>query len=230
MEYRRAEALLRSKKFLEAIKCHENAAALLKDALEGTDNPRSVESMKLQRDFHIRQKDIIMMHKKQYNLRNSERNRTKNLPDAIHETLEKTDLLLVLLREGGEADMESLKSMTPSDCNNIHCAGADDSRSNDNNTVMMVLKHAKDKYVVVEELVTLNEQLHAHVYSLVEQLEMKERELSVLRERIATLETTATLDNGNNNNSSSSKGVRTNVDTPEQLGPNEDKDTDRSAL
>lgn len=232
LEYRRAEALLGSKKFVDAIKCHEKAATLLYEALDGTENLRSLESMKLQREFHIRQKDIIMMQKKQYDLRSSESNRSKNLPEAIHDTLEKTDLLLVLLREGGEGNLESLKSMTPTvDGNMVQCADSDD------NAITIALKHSKDKYVVVEELVTLNEQLRAHVYTLVEQLETKEREVGLLKERLATLElhTAATPPgNGGNNNEHNRSDTCDGLKEPEepssvQQHQRHHNDTDRSA-
>ncbi|KAJ3627016.1 hypothetical protein MTP99_014424 [Tenebrio molitor] len=54
---RRAEALLKQKKFDETMECHNNAMRYLYEALQLTENPRSKESIQLQIDHHHKQRN-----------------------------------------------------------------------------------------------------------------------------------------------------------------------------
>lgn len=200
---------MRYRRFLEAIECHKKAADLLADAMSLTDNPRSLESIRLQREFHLRQKDIILVKKEQFenykkaieNKRNAvgslcredykdtQHNESTSLQVAIYKTMEEADSLLGYLikkTNGCNSDSESLKSFSTTDTDDkLVTVDAIDS-ANDNAPIGS--KHPKDDSTVIEELRTLNDQLHALVYRLVTQLDASTREVDVLKERVKQLE------------------------------------------
>ncbi|XP_018325688.1 nuclear receptor-binding factor 2 isoform X2 [Agrilus planipennis] len=169
-QHRRADALLKYKKFEEAIECHEKAAELLEEAIKVTENPHSIESLKLQKDYHLRQKKIILMKKEQSvktkkvqgiqkqgthlsNCSENDHNLDDNasLQSAIYRTFEETDSLLFLLMKKGA-------------------------------------KHPKDDTVVIEELKTLNDQLRHLISNLLVQLDESSKEINRLRDRVKQLE------------------------------------------
>lgn len=208
IQYRRAENYLRYRRFEEAIECHNKAADLLQDALSLTENPRSLESLKLQRDYHLRQKQIVLVKKEQYdNYKKAIENQRQrmrchsnaafednfeqgstSLQVAIYRTMEEADSLLNLLvkkNNGGNSDSESLKSFsTDTDERLLSIDTIDSSNSN----AVVGSKHPKDDSIVIEELRILNGQLHALVYKLVTQLDASTREVDMLKEHVRQLE------------------------------------------
>lgn len=58
-EDRRAQQHLKCGRFDEAVKCHQLAANYLEDAITVTSSPRALESLSLQREFHLRQLHIV---------------------------------------------------------------------------------------------------------------------------------------------------------------------------
>ncbi|KAF5270307.1 hypothetical protein FQR65_LT05495 [Abscondita terminalis] len=246
LQFRRAENHLRYRKFDEAIDCHNKAAELLQEALSLTDNPRSLESLKLQRDYHFRQKQIILVKKEQFeNYKKAIENQRQrmqchsniafednfeqgstSLQVAIYRTMEEADSLLNLLIKkgsGANSDSESLKSFsTDTDERLLSIDTIDSSNSN----AIIGSKHPKDDSIVIEELRILNGQLHALVYKLVTQLDASTREVDMLKERIHQLEgekVKATIKNSNTNlkvTTDSSGGTSPYVFTPcSELSP-----------
>nr|XP_033340672.1 nuclear receptor-binding factor 2-like [Megalopta genalis] len=201
---RRAEALLQAGRFEEAAKCHETVASLLGEAharLESTylrfrtstlsnQTPPTVinsfhslvtlESLKLQQDYHKRQAAIVRIKQAQYEeykatLENQQREINKqaskkleeeasNVPtdkcdgslrQAIYRTIEEQDSLLTLISlpdDEGEG-----------------------------------FKYPKDAITIIEELKTVNYQLRCLVGSLLSQLETKEEEVRQLTEQLKTV-------------------------------------------
>lgn len=205
-QHRRADAHLRHKRFLDAIECHKKASEFLDIAMSSTENPRSLESIKLQRNYHLRQKDIILIKKEQFEnyqmaLEHKHFNSlctddfkdiqddNKSLQVAIYRNMEEADSLLGLLIKKGSnmnSDSESIKSFSTTDTDDkpISIDTLDSSNSN----VPIGTKHPKDQNTVIEELKTLNEQLHSLVYRLVTQLDASVKENNALTDRIKQLE------------------------------------------
>ncbi|KAF5269344.1 hypothetical protein FQA39_LY08736 [Lamprigera yunnana] len=244
LQYRKAENYLRCRKFEEAIECHNNAADLLQESLSLTENPRSIESLKLQRDYHLRQKQIVLVKKEQFDnykkAIENQRQRMQNnsnitfednleqgstsLQVAIYKTMEEADSLLNLLIKrgsGANSDSESLRSFsTDTDERLLSIDTIDSSNSN----ALVCTKHPKDDSVVIEELRILNGQLHALVYKLVTQLDASTREVDMLKERIHQLESEKVKVTNQNTNfkitTDSSGGTSPYVFTPcSELSP-----------
>ncbi|XP_017774876.1 PREDICTED: nuclear receptor-binding factor 2-like isoform X2 [Nicrophorus vespilloides] len=186
-QQRRAEAHLRHARFMEAIECHQLAANHLFDALQCTQNPQSVDSINLQRDYHLRRKEIILAKKEQFenykkaieNQRNritfcgsdfevTNDNQSTSLQVAIYRTMEEADSLLGQLFKRSSGD--TLDSSNPS------------------SQPILGSKHPKHENTVIEELRTLNEQLHSLVYKLVTQLDASTTEVDMLKAKIQKLE------------------------------------------
>lgn len=199
--FRKADNLVKHRKFDEASECHKIAAEHLSEALRKAENPRAIESIKLQRDYHLRQKDIVLLKKEQYEnykkaleykrtkmqaLENKDsRDGSPSLQWAIYRTMEETDSLLGLLVKKGSttnSDSESLKSLSASD--------TDDKDTGDgpNGSLILGNKHPKNDDTVIEELQILNEQLHTLVFQLVSQLDTRTKEVEALKERVRQLE------------------------------------------
>lgn len=171
-----------------------------------TQNPRSLESIKLQRNYHLRQIDIILIKKEQFEnyqmaIEHKHLNSictddfkdvqddNKTLQVAIYRNMEEADSLLGLLIKKGSnmnSDSESIKSFSTTDTDDkpISIDTLDSSNSN----IPIGSKHPKDQNTVIEELKVLNEQLHSLVYRLVTQLDASVKENNILKERIKQLE------------------------------------------
>ncbi|KRT80648.1 hypothetical protein AMK59_5096 [Oryctes borbonicus] len=204
LQHRRAEVHLKHRRFSEAIECHRKSAELLSEALNYTQNLKAIESLKLQRDFHIRQTNVILIKKEQFEnykkaLENRRRpsnfsnndfedaheNESTTLQVAIYRNMEEADSLLgMLMKRGssGNSDSESLRSFSTTDTDEK--LGPLDTLDNG----IIGNKHPKDESVVIEELRTLNEQLHTLVFKLVTQLDASKREVDCLREKVKQLE------------------------------------------
>ncbi|XP_078053287.1 nuclear receptor-binding factor 2 [Augochlora pura] len=201
---RRAEALLQEGRFEEAAKCHETVASLLGEAhsrlesnyvhfktsrLSSQAAPTvinsfhslvTLESLKLQQDYHKRQAAVVRMKQAQYDeykatLENQQKEilnkqtskkleeETVNVPtdkcdgslrQAIYKTIEEQDSLLTLI---------SLPD-----------------------NVEDGFKYPKDTGTIIEELKTVNYQLRCLAGSLLSQLETKEEEIRLLKEQLQT--------------------------------------------
>ena len=58
-EDRRAQNHLKAGRFDEAVICHQLAAKYIEDAMRETSTSRALESLQLQREYHIRQLQIV---------------------------------------------------------------------------------------------------------------------------------------------------------------------------
>lgn len=184
--------------------------------------PRAVESIKLQREFHVKQQDVIRIKKEQFeNYRKAvenqrrrmanafnnqeyedkEGNESTSLQTAIYRTMEEADSLLEILIKRGTSDSDSIKSDLSSADTDDRVVTFDtvDGESSSSNQQITGSKRPKDDHTVIEELRTLNQQLHTLVYQLVTQLDASSREADALRARVKYLENER-LKSGNNQN------------------------------
>lgn len=219
---RRAEAHLRYFRFDEAIECHQTAAKLLEEGLNLATVPRSIESIKLQKDYHVKQQDIIRTKKEQFEnfkkaVENQQRrmqnaisnheyedklgNESTSLQSAIYRTMEEQDSLLELLVvRRGTSDSDSMKSESSS--NDMGERVDMDTIDGESVTLSKTItgsKRPKDEHTVIEELRTLNQQLHSLVYQLVTQLDASSRETDALRARVKYLESERSKSESNQN-------------------------------
>lgn len=209
-QQRRAETHLRYRRFEEAIECHQTAAKYLDEALNYVTVPRATESIRLQRDYHIKQQDVIRIKKEQFEnykkavenqrrrmanafnnkeFEDKEGNESTSLQTAIYKTMEEADSLLEILIKRGTSDSDSIKSDISSADTDDRVVTFDtvDGESTSSNQAMGS-KRPKDDHTVIEELRTLNQQLHSLVYQLVTQLDASSREADALRARVKYLE------------------------------------------
>lgn len=199
-EDRRAEQHLKFRRFDEAVKCHELAAKYIENAMTITSIPRALESLTLQREFHLRQLHIVELKKTQFSLvRKALENKRrimahlrekilsedqkgqepKSLQIAIYQTMQEADSLFVELLGGTGTD--EVDSPANPDTT---------SQGQDPTPISNPLgsKHPKEDRVVIEELHTLNHQLRDLIKALIIQLDESERENKALRGRITELE------------------------------------------
>lgn len=227
---------MRYRRYDEAIECHQRAGELLEEALNCTTVPRAIESLKLQRDYHIKQQDVIRVKKEQFeNYRKAVENQRKRMANAfsnnefedkqenegttlqiaIYKTMEEADSLLELLfRRGVSSDSDSIKSDVSSTADTDDRVLAIDtidgeSSSSNSNAVPIGFKRPKDANTVIEELRILNQQLHSLVYKLVTQLDASSRETDALKSRIKYLENER-LKHVDQTNNSSTEQVKNN--------------------
>lgn len=199
---------MRYRRFDDAVDSHQRAASSLDEALHSTSLPKAIESIKLQRDFHIKHIELIRLKKQQYERYKLavEHQRQKNadflaqrnakdrqetacdLQVSIYKTLEESDALL------GELSKSRRLSASDKDSDSGRSVDAamDESRTvsieNSAEVKMGTAKKAKDETAIIDELHTLNHQLHILVYTLVSRLDDSSQESEGLRERIKTIE------------------------------------------
>lgn len=167
----------------------------------------------MQRDYHLKQQDVIRVKKEQFEnykkayenqrkrmanafpnneFEDKQENESTSLQIAIYKTMEEADSLLELLfRRGIGSDSDSLKSDISSadtDDRVVAIDTIDGESSSSNNNAPVGTKRPKDENMVIEELRTLNQQLHTLVYQLVTQLDASAREGDALRARVKYLE------------------------------------------
>lgn len=187
---RRADSHLRHLRFDEAIESHRKAAAALEETLQlCTNNSKIVESIKLQRDFQLKNIELVRLKKTQYEkyklaveqqrLRNSgflEQNiRVCDLQMSIFKTLEESDSLL-----------DSISSKRGSaDDNGIMAEGIKVSVENSNE---VKLKRTKSDNSIIDDMHTINHQLHILVYNLVTRMDEYSHEIEVLRDRVKSVD------------------------------------------
>ncbi|EEZ98980.2 nuclear receptor-binding factor 2 [Tribolium castaneum] len=199
---RRAEALLKQKKFDESIECHQNAMKYLHDALNLTQNPRSLESIQLQIDHHQKQVDSLKIKKLQYEdlrrYQESVKNRVVNfdsicengetLQHEIFRTIETHDSLIEVMmkRNCGEECLRDFSS--------------DDEKVSSDTMKVSGKKREVDDSTLLEEFKGLSEKLREFVQILVLQLEEKDNEIARLKAEIYKLECEKNKDGTKNSN------------------------------
>jgi len=192
---------LRYRRFDDAIESHQKAAEFLEESFKIVTISKSLESLKLQRDYHLKQKELIQIKKNQFDkyrkaieLQKQKAATTDTvnaisskdkmeascqIQMAIYKAIESADSLLDFLSTRNTSDVESLKSIEESEEVNTEMIG---------DTITLGIKKPKDESVVIEELRTLNQQLHILVYQLVTQLDESVQETEALREKVKVLE------------------------------------------
>ncbi|XP_044258446.1 uncharacterized protein LOC123007295 [Tribolium madens] len=178
---RRAEALLKQKKFDESIESHHNAMHHLHEALHLTQNPRSLESIHLQIDHHQKQVDSLKIKKLQYEdlrrYQESMRNRVnfdcicengESLQTEIFRTIETHDSLIEVMMK-----RNCPEECPPSVSDTMKASGK---------------KREVDDSTLLEEFKGLSEKLREFVQILVLQLEEKDTEIARLKAEIYKLE------------------------------------------
>lgn len=162
-----------------------------------THNAKIVESIKLQRDFQLKNIELVRLKKAQYEKYKlaMEQQRLKNasfleqrmakdriesvcdLQMSIFKTLEESDSLL-----------ESLSGKIGTLLLGNHEDNADGIKVTVENTNEVKLKKTKSDNSTIDEMHTLNHQLHILVYNLVSRVDESSHEVDVLRDRVKSLE------------------------------------------
>lgn len=189
---------MRHLRFEEAIESHRKAAASLDETLQmGPNNAKIVESIKLQRDFQLKNIELVRLKKAQYEKYKlaMEQQRLKNasfleermakdriesvcdLQISIFKTLEETDSLL-----------QSLNAKVETPLLGTHDDNADGIKVSVENTNEVKLKKTKSNSSIIDEMHTLNHQLHILVYNLASRVDDSSHEVEVLRDRVKSLE------------------------------------------
>lgn len=202
---RKADNHLRYRRFDDAVDSHQKAANALDEALHSTSLPKAIESIKLQRVFHLKHIELIRLKKQQYERYKlaiehqrqkdadflAQRNAKDRLETAcdlqisIYKTLEESDVLLDALNK-------SRRPSSDSDSGRSIDAAMDESKTvsieNSAEVKLGIAKKAKDETAIIDELHTLNHQLHILVYTLISRLDESSQESEGLREKIKSIE------------------------------------------
>ncbi|KAG8240193.1 hypothetical protein J437_LFUL016690, partial [Ladona fulva] len=184
-QHRRAEAHLRCRRFDEAIQCHKEASRLLEEAMKLTTVTKALESLKLQREYHIQQESIIRMKANCYekNMKAIENNHHKmvseidlheapkrdvshNLQVEIYRKIEEADSLLQILLKRGVNEDESLKVKLNGQSDKVSVPEQESVicvKPTDKQPIAHGNKLPKNDQTVIEELKVINEQLRSQV-------------------------------------------------------------------
>lgn len=172
---------MRCRRFDDAIESHKKASTALDEALAIIpNNSKAIESVRLQRDFHLKRIELIRLKKKQYEsyktaveyqrlktiepqLSKARLESTCDLQIAIYKTLEESDSVLDALN-GHKNDFQVSDS----------AEGAATPKS--------------DGDTLVNDLHTLNHQLHILVFNLMSKMDESNNEMESLRDRVKVLE------------------------------------------
>lgn len=101
---------MKHKKYEDCIECHKQAVECLQEAHKLTDNTKSLESLKLQKEYHQKAIDVVRMKKRQHQLEQNRKimqeqrkttfsnneldNNQVDLEIAIYKTIELHDSLI----------------------------------------------------------------------------------------------------------------------------------------
>lgn len=184
---------MRHLRFDEAIESHRKAAAALDETLQMcTNNAKIVESIKLQRDFQLKNIELIRLKKNQYDkfklaleqqrLKNASFLEQRLVKDRIESVC---DLQMSIFKTLEESDalIESLsgKRLQSESANGAVGEGIKVCVENSNE---VKLNRTKSDHTIIDDMHTLNHQLHILVYNLVTRVDEYSHELDVLRDRV----------------------------------------------
>lgn len=188
-QHRRAELSMRNGRYKEAIERHLRAAELLEEALKHTTSIKASESIKLQRDYHLKQKYIIRLKKgKQENpIKIMEKRDVKitkaeiidlgkeTIPESlklkVHNIMDDADSLVDLLVKKYNEKYDNKDPDSDIDLKQLSIIEA-------------IYKDPKGDKTVIEELKTVNHQLREVIVQLLKQLETTEQENKELKRRL----------------------------------------------
>lgn len=187
-------------RFDEAIESHRKAAAALDETLQTcANNSKIVDSIKLQRDFQLKNIELVRLKKGQYEkyklaieqqrLKNASfleqrlaKDRNESVCDlqmSIFKTLEESDTMLDSLSGKCSPGRSSLDNDSGT---------SDGIKASIENSNEVKLKRTKSDNSIIDDMHTLNHQLHILVYNLVTRMDESSHELEVLRDRVKSLE------------------------------------------
>lgn len=178
---RKADNHLRCRRFDDAIESHKKATTALDEALAAAaNNSKAIESVRLQRDFHLKRIELIRLKKKQYeSYKTAQRLKTME-PHVSKARLESTcDLQIAIYKTLEESDsvLEALNGRKPDEQTNI----AGDSTSGQKTD-------EESNGTIINDLHTLNHQLHILVFNLMSKMDESNHEMESLRDRVKMLE------------------------------------------
>ncbi|XP_015600972.1 nuclear receptor-binding factor 2 isoform X2 [Cephus cinctus] len=201
---RRAEALLKERRFEEAAECHEKVASLLEEVRAQIENNLvdlrtsstssqgsgffvnslcslvTRESLILQRDYHERQAAVVRMKQVQYEEYKAslEIQQRDLLGKQVNNQLEKPSSdVLVPEKIEGSLRHAIYKTIAEQDSLLVGLLSLPETDS-------QYFKHPKDSGVIIEELRCVNGQLRSLVESLLLELDSKEKEVRHLNEKL----------------------------------------------
>uniref|UniRef100_A0A1B6CK25 Nuclear receptor-binding factor 2 MIT domain-containing protein n=1 Tax=Clastoptera arizonana TaxID=38151 RepID=A0A1B6CK25_9HEMI len=182
---RKAETHIRYKRFDEAAVCHQKASGFLLQAMQLTSVSRALESLQLQHDYHLRQKDIIRIKKVQFELKKKyldyknrrmtthkkeKKSQSDDLQSHIFRIMDETDSLLSFLQIKIEENNVDVK---PSTSEKPPASGQ---------------RKLKSEQAIMEELNSLNTELRNLIKQLFAELQSSERQVEALRIRLKAYE------------------------------------------
>ncbi|KAK6617448.1 hypothetical protein RUM43_014457 [Polyplax serrata] len=187
---RRANALIKKFCFDEAIECHLSAAKYLTESLDITDNDKAKESIALQKEYHLKQKDFLRLKKLQYQaykevirVRKEAMSRVMKAKDLNGKENDELSLQNVICRTIEEADsLLDILINKDSKLPNLEGNGKDPS-GDVKGTIL-----PKDDKTIIEELRIVNYQLRTLINELMAKLTASEKEVVTLKKRVAELE------------------------------------------
>lgn len=164
----------------------------------------ALESLRLQRDFHLRQQDLVRVKHSQFEkyrralelqkqkstevlekMANDRIENSSQIQFAIYKTMEDTDALLDSLAsvrpKPVQGDLTDADNGSMEDV--VDSTTTDEKLEDDSSTGTQ-----KNHSVMIDELRTLNHSLHILVYRLVTQLDESSQESESLREKVKFLE------------------------------------------
>uniref|UniRef100_A0A2M4AYC5 Nuclear receptor-binding factor 2 MIT domain-containing protein n=1 Tax=Anopheles triannulatus TaxID=58253 RepID=A0A2M4AYC5_9DIPT len=168
---RRAENLVKSRRYDDAIESHRKAVFHLEEAQKIKSSPRVQESLQLQQKFHQKQVDLLQIKKRQYErcMKALEYQRRKN-PEFLAQQNDRLDkyneLQVAIYHNLDDTDglLESLSKGEPSGSN------------------------ANDGKKVVDELISLNHSLHILIQRMAQNIDEYATENESLRDRLRCYE------------------------------------------
>ncbi|XP_064631184.1 nuclear receptor-binding factor 2-like [Lineus longissimus] len=200
LQGRKAEQYLAAGKFDDAIACHQRAAEYLDEALSTTTKNNALESIRLQRESHIKEQDVIKMKKqkaamvekariKEQQKLAKGRSQTQDGGDEtddkvcdeeqymtmIYTTMAETDSLLQFMGSRPHRSASAYQKMIKKLSSN-----EDSSRTGS--------KVPKDDKQVIEELRIHNVELRKHLERTLNELDSSRQECRLLKDRLKSIE------------------------------------------
>ncbi|CAH0553440.1 unnamed protein product [Brassicogethes aeneus] len=188
-EQRKADALLKQKKFDDCLACHQNAIELLNQTIKGTEHPKALESFNLQVEHHERQIRLITIKKIQYeNLKNVDNFKTDvHISNELESQISDESLQVIYATMEQHDSFISYLIKRESGSDNDSCSVSDNDEKVEKG-VFTGFKHPKDDATIVEEFKELCKSYRDSIKILLVQLEERNREVKELKYKVRQLE------------------------------------------
>lgn len=191
---------MRHLRFDDAIESHRKAAAALDEALQAASNSNNkiTESIKLQRDFHIKHIELVRLKKVQYEKFKTavEQQRVKNV-DLLEQRAAKErlvdvcDMQIAIFKALDETDtlLDTLGvRFRRTNLNDEPVDGYGGDAKATNNTTTDDEQSPTKSGTPIDDMQRLNGQLHVLIYNLVQRVDESAQEMEALRDRIKAME------------------------------------------